>query len=160
MIQLYTLNASQYPLLSNTFYLDLYDKFTGQDATNRVMVSLTSQFTGKTKTLLASTGYTNKERYISCGIVTVRNPDLEDFSQNKVLVGTTDFPLGFYDITLYENKDNTNLDPSEALATIYNGLMNLSVNTIFSGGSEPPVKYTEYTTNDADTESIYLTNPL
>jgi hypothetical protein len=68
-----------------------------------------------------------------------------------IFLGSTDYPLGFYDVVIYQNSSNSNLDPS-GLTTIWNGLMNLTNNANAS-----PVDYTEYTTNDSDTESVYIT---
>ena len=53
---------------------------------------------------------------------------------------------------IYQNTSNANLD-SSGLTLIYTGLMNMAMNT----GEELPVEYTEYTTNDTDTESVYIT---
>ena len=39
------------------------------------------------------------------------------------------------------------------LSIIYNGLANVTGNT----DDTEPVKYSEYTTNDSDTESVYIT---
>jgi hypothetical protein len=88
-------------------------------------------------------------------VFTTRDAGQEVLLEAKIQLGTTDFPLGFYDVTIYNNTDNTNLDTT-GLPVIWNGLMNL---TGFSSATQS-VTYTEYTTNDADTESIYLTNPL
>ena len=86
---------------------------------------------------------------------TNRDADQENLLNAIIQLGTTDFPLGFYDVILYNNTDNTNIDPT-GLTVIWKGLMNL---TGFNSNTES-VTYKEYTTNDADTESIYLTNPL
>jgi hypothetical protein len=150
MLQLKIRNVGDI-ILANQDYLDLYDKMTNSDY--RVMISITSQFTGKTKTYLPSTTYTNKERYVNIATWTTRDTAQENLTTGIIQLGTTDYPLGFYDIIIYQNTDNANLDPT-GLTTIYEGLMNLS---IISGATEPVV-YTEYTTNDADTESIYITN--
>ena len=63
-------------------------------------------------------------------------------------------PYGMYNMTIYQNKSNSNLDPANAIKKIWTGLYNLTA------VNNNAVTYTEYTTNDADTESIYLTNPL
>jgi hypothetical protein len=76
----------------------------------------------------------------------------EDPTAGVIQVGTTDFPLGFYNITMYENTaSNTNLDPT-GLRVIYTGLVNLSGVNGADG-----ITYSEYTTNDSDTESVYIT---
>jgi hypothetical protein len=140
-------------LLLNSFYLDIHDKMTIDSG--RVLITFTSQFTGKSKTVSVNTVYTNKERYVSLSFFTTRSSSQEDLLEAKIRLGTTDFPLGFYDATLYQNADSNNLDPT-GLPVIWNGIMNLAGNT----NATESVTYTEYTTNDADTESIYLTNPL
>tara|TARA_R100000781_G_scaffold31379_1_gene22884 strand:+ start:1493 stop:1951 length:459 start_codon:yes stop_codon:yes gene_type:complete len=152
MIQVKVKNAGDV-ILNNDFYLDINDKMTVD--LYRILITFTSQFTNKSKTFLANTDYTNKERYIKLGLFTTRDIAQEDLSLSRIQLGTTDFPLGFYDAILYQNTDNTNLDPT-GLPVIWNGVMNLSG---YSNATES-VSYTEYTTNDADTESIYLTNPL
>ena len=140
-------------LLLNSFYLDIHDKMTIDSG--RVLITFTSQFTGKSKTVSVNTVYTNKERYVSLSFFTTRSLSQEDLLEAKMQLGTTDYPLGFYDATLYQNADSNNLDPT-GLPVIWNGIMNLAGNT----NATESVSYTEYTTNDADTESIYLTNPL
>ena len=67
-----------------------------------------------------------------------------------IQVGTTDFPFGFYDIVIYKNSSNANLDPANVSVVLYTGLFNLKSTTAAT-------QYTEYTTNDSDTESVYLT---
>ena len=150
MIQLKVRNAGDFIFL-NKSYLDLYDKMTNSDY--RSLMTLTSAFTGKTKTFLPNTDYTNKERYIIIGTYTTRDANQENLETGIIQLGTTDFPLGFYNVTIYENTSNTNLDPT-GLAVIYKGLANVIVRS----GSTQPVTYTEYTTNDSETESIYITN--
>ena len=84
-------------------------------------------------------------------IYTPQNSSAENLSSGAPYLGNTDFPLGFYDVVIYQNSSNSNLDPS-GLTTIWNGLMNLTSNSTTN-----PVTYTEYTTNDSDTESVYIT---
>jgi hypothetical protein len=150
MMQLKVLNPGDL-LFINKSYLDIYDEMSTIDY--RVLVTFTSQFTGKAKTVSANTNYTNKERYIVIGIYTTRDADQENLIAAVIQLGTTDFPLGFYDVVMYQNNDNTNLDTT-GLPVIWNGIMNLSG---YSTATQS-VTYTEYTTNDSDTESIYLTN--
>jgi hypothetical protein len=152
MIQLKVRNAGDF-ILSQSFYLDIHDEMTVDSG--RVLATFTSQFTGKSKTVSTNTLYTNKERYIQLAVFTTRDADEENLIEARIQLGTTDFPLGFYDVILYQNTDNSNLDPT-GLPVIWNGLMNLSG---YSTATQS-VKYTEYTTNDADTDSIYLTNAL
>ena len=130
-------------------YLNLYDEF---DSTTiyKPQVTVTSQLTGKSKTFrVFSVFSTNKERWLECLFATTTTLS-ENLSSGVIILGTTDFPLGFYDVTIYENSDNVNLDPS-GLNVVYTGLMNLYSTT------SPSVTYSEYTTNDSDTESVYIT---
>ena len=155
MIQLKVRNYGDF-ILSHTFYLDVYDKMNAGQNTGRSLCTFTSQFTGKSKTVSLNTTYGDfNSRYVAYGVFTTRDEGQEDLLTAKILLGTTDFPLGFYDVTIYNNTDNLNLDTT-GLPVIWNGVMNLAG---YSNTTES-VTYTEYTTNDADTESIYLTNPL
>jgi hypothetical protein len=130
------------------FYINLYDKMTSTDY--NVLASFKSQLTGKTKTCRPTTVYTNKDRYVQC-LVYVTNGS-ENLGSGVMWLGNTDFPFGFYDVTIYQNVNNSNLDPASAVKTIYTGLANLNSIT-----ATIPVGYTEYTTNDSDTESVYIT---
>tara|TARA_B100000700_G_C14596986_1_gene647259 strand:+ start:181 stop:633 length:453 start_codon:yes stop_codon:yes gene_type:complete len=131
-------------------YLNLFDKMTNADY--KVLVTVTSQLTGKSKTYLASTNYANKERNLILITLVTASSASENLQTGTIFLGSTDYPLGFYDVTIYQNTSNTNLDPT-GLTVIYTGLMNLA------GTSDlKPVTYTEYTTNDSDTESVYITN--
>ena len=131
-------------------YLNLFDKMTNADY--KVLVTVKSQLTGKSKTYLASTNYANKERNLILITLVTASSASENLQTGTIFLGSTDYPLGFYDVTIYQNTSNTNLDPT-GLTVIYTGLMNLA------GTSDlKPVTYTEYTTNDSDTESVYITN--
>ena len=44
------------------------------------------------------------------------------------------------------------------LKIVYYGVMNLEITEGASEPSIPPVVYTEYTTNDTDTEAVYVTS--
>ena len=155
MIQLKVRNVDDL-LITHSFYLDVYNEMNEGQNNGRSLCTFTSQFTGKSKTVSLNTSFGDfNARYVRYGVYTTRDADQENLMAAIIQLGTTDFPLGFYDVTIYNNTDNTNLDPT-GLPVIWNGLMNL---TGFSSATQS-VKYTEYTTNDADTESIYLTNPL
>jgi len=146
MIQLSRSNSTT----TNHVYLNLYDEMTSTDYA--VLVSVKSQLTGKTKTFRVTTSYTNKDRYIQMTIFVITSSGGENLESGVVFLGSTDYPLGFYDVTIYQNNNNTNLDPDNAIKTIYTGLANLSATSAVA-----PVDYTEYTTNDSDTESVYIT---
>jgi hypothetical protein len=136
---------------SNTFYLNLYDEMTNIDYSP--LISLTSQLTGKSKAFRPlSVNTTNKDRYIGILIEIFPTIGSESLVDGQIFLGSTDYPLGFYDVTIYQNSSNLNLDPDNTVKTIYLGLANLSATT-----DADPVTYSEYTTNDSDTESVYIT---
>jgi hypothetical protein len=129
---------------------NLYDAMTNNDEYNPLIV-YKSQFTGSTKTSLGQAVYWNsKERYVRIEQTILAQGGTEDLSAGKVLFGTKDFPFGFYDVTIYQNNNNTNTDIANTIKVVYRGLLNVSSAT-------GTVDYTEYTTNDSDTESVYIT---
>ena len=133
--------------LDNYIYLRLNDK---GSATNvlRPLVSIKSQQTEKILNFIPSVVVvTNEERYTQMSYTI----GLLDFPViGLIIVGNTDYPFGFYDVTIYQNSSNSNLDPSGLTTTLYTGLLNLrpSVDT---------TQYKQYTTNDTDTDSVYIT---
>ena len=129
--------------------INLYDEMTNADY--KVLVTVTSQFTGKSKTYLPATVYTNKERYLTLLTLVCATQGAENLSTGTIFLGSTNYPLWFYDVTIYQNTDNNNLDPT-GLTVIYRGLMNLAPSS-----DAESVTYSEYTTNDSDTESVYIT---
>ena len=136
--------------LQNKIYLNLADKMTNTDY--RPLIYFQSQFTESIKKFTVNAIYTNQNRYVELTYNTVRSAGSESLVAGNIFMGNTDFPLGFYNAYIYQNTSNANLD-SSGLTLIYTGLMNMAMNT----GEEPPVEYTEYTTNDSDTESVYIT---
>ena len=80
-----------------------------------------------------------------------------NLSTGDILVGNTDFPLGFYKLTVYEMETNDDLNPDNAKAVLYNGIVNMYGQTATTNNFEE-VQYNEYTTNDSENESVYLTN--
>jgi hypothetical protein len=148
MIQLLRYSSSA---PSQNFVANLYDKMTSTEYTPLVL--FVSQLTGKRKIFISEDmSLTHKERYIRLS-VKVNYQNVEDLEEGIIYLGNSDFPYGFYDVTIYQNSSATNLDPS-SLTTIYTGLMNLKQ----SGNAA--ITYTEYTTNDSDTESVYITNTV
>ena len=147
MIQLSRSNSTT----TNNFYLNLFDKMTNIDYSP--LISLTNQLTGKSKVFRPlSVDTTNKDRYIKLSFQILTSSGSEDLTGGKAFLGSTDYPLGFYDVVIYQNNNNTNLDPDNAVKRIFTGLANLSATDAVK-----PVTYTEYTTNDSDTESVYIT---
>jgi Flp pilus assembly protein TadG len=155
MIQFIVPSSDGYHLKANTIYLNVYDVYDSAD-TFRPLWTITSQFTKKSKTYLPSQVTTDKDRYIAMNTVTTYSEGSEDLSAGIIQLGTTNYPLGFYDVTIYENTSNTNQNPA-GLKVVYTGVMNLISENALTGVANPPVTYTEYTTNDADTESVYIT---
>ena len=135
-------------LIGNDIYLRLDDVST-VDITGalRPLISIKSQQTQKVLNFMPSNVTTStSERYNKLSYsIGADNPLV-----GSILLGTTDYPLGFYDVTIYQNNLNSNLDPANTIKTIYTGLMNLISSTATA-------QYTEYTTNDSDTESVYIT---
>ena len=133
------------------FYLDIYDKMTS--IVYRPLLQFVSEATGKSFVFLAlATSFTKKERYVQflIGIGADYIP-LSGF----ITFGNTDLPYGFYDVTVYENSNNTNLDPS-GLSVIWKGMGNLSA-TQSGTYKNPAVEYNEYSVNDSENELVYIT---
>lgn len=132
-------------------YLDIYDKMTNTDY--RPLFTFTSQATGYSFTIIAfSADYSDKERYVSCGflVASALNPLF-----GAINFGNTAAPYGFYDVTVYQNSSNSNI-LTTGLNVIYNGLANFSAEQT-GAFKNPAVEYTDYNTNDSDTESVYIT---
>tara|TARA_R100001082_G_C4251542_1_gene111673 strand:+ start:47 stop:499 length:453 start_codon:yes stop_codon:yes gene_type:complete len=149
MIQLTTYNSD-----NQGFYLNLYDEMivNGSETSMNPLISFTSQLTGKIKNFLALvTVYTHKERWV---LMLLNVNATESPSSGQIVLGTTDFPYGMYDMKIYQNDPSTatNIDPANAIKLLYTGLMNLTP----KAGNEA-IDYKEYTTNDSETESVYIT---
>ena len=133
--------------LQQLVYLDIYDKMTNTDY--KPLFTFTSQESKNGHNVIALyVDYTNKNRYVKLTLVpsTLTIPNLGVFQ-----IGTTDYPYGMYDTTIYQNTSDTNYDPT-GLTVIWNGLTN-----IIADSTNPAVEYTDYDTNDTDTESVYIT---
>ena len=131
---------------ADTFRINIYDKMTNADY--RPLVTFTSQASGNSFTSMPfSSSYTKKERYVS--FIFYASTGLAP-TLGFVTFGNTDLPYGFYDVTIYQNSSNANIDPT-GLTVIWEGLANLKQS------GNPAVEYTNYDTNDADTESVYIT---
>tara|TARA_R100001163_G_C5060366_1_gene197180 strand:- start:1421 stop:1867 length:447 start_codon:yes stop_codon:yes gene_type:complete len=145
MIQAYKLSGTTYNVY---FRLDLWDVMTS--IAYRPLMTLTSQQTNRTKTFLVSNlNAVNKERYMLMYFISM-NTDSEIPSLGFVYLGTREFPYGLYDVTLYQNKDTSNLDPAQAIKVIYKGLMNLSES------GNPSVTYNKY--ESTQQQNVYITN--
>ena len=139
-------------LISQYVYLNLHDEMTGAFPTAYAPLCIfTSQLTGKSIAVIPlSTDYSNKDRYVK--IQLIPNYVVSVPVSGYFIVGNTDYPYGLYYAEIYQNSSGTNLDPDSAIKKTYTGLMNLTQS------GNPAVTYTEYTTNDSDTESVYITN--
>ena len=145
MIQAYKLSGTTYNVY---FRLDLWDVMTS--IAYRPLMTLTSQQTNRTKTFLVSNlNAVNKERYMQMYFISL-NTDSEIPSLGFVYLGTREFPYGLYDVTLYQNKDTSNLDPAQTIKVIYKGLMNLSES------GNPSVTYNKY--ESTQQQNVYITN--
>tara|TARA_R100000808_G_C2112751_1_gene126343 strand:+ start:116 stop:667 length:552 start_codon:yes stop_codon:yes gene_type:complete len=165
-----------------TWYVDIADKFVGTPTFTSstigddtyyalsfpyILYKLESQQTGKTK-IFTRSGFSpavgknlNKyKRQVTLSFEYSVNPSsTEDLSAAEILVGNDDFPLGFYNITVYETDTNGELNPDNAKAVLYNGILNMKGREALGTANDfQSVVYTEYTTNDADTDSVYITN--
>ena len=133
--------------IDNFIYLRLTDV---GSATNsiRPLISIKSQQTEKELNFMASlVTITNENRYTEMKY-TIGTNDIPLLGLIKL--GNTDYPFGFYDVTIYQNSSNSNLDPTGLTTTLYTGLLNLRslVDT---------TQYKQYTINDSDTDSVYIT---
>tara|TARA_R100001230_G_C5649423_1_gene154736 strand:- start:674 stop:1111 length:438 start_codon:yes stop_codon:yes gene_type:complete len=132
----------------NTQYLAVQDVITNTDY--GLLATLTSQLTGKSKTFICNTNYSST-RIASILLFVLASSSGENLTSGVIFLGSTDYPLGFYDITFYQNTSASNLDPT-GLTVVSTQLANLSATS-----DVQPVTYSEYTTNDSDTESVYIT---
>ena len=152
MIQAISYDTDPATLGDIKYYINIYDKYDIGDAQYKPRVTITSQFTGNSKTFLnLTTDWTNKERYVYFLSYVVSPAIGENLSTGLIELGNDDFPYGFYDVTIYENSSNTNLNPS-GLSVVYTGLLNLT-----AASGEEEVVYKENTVNDSDTASVYVT---
>ena len=113
------------------------------------LVNIISQQTGKNKTFRPTLiDLTNKDRYVSLTYTTFST---EILNLGFISFGNTDFPYGLYDLQIYAS---TSDDMSIlGLRHIYTGLFN-----VIPVSTQEAVVYNEYSTNDTDTNSVYITN--
>tara|TARA_Y100001972_G_scaffold45118_1_gene55723 strand:+ start:5263 stop:5700 length:438 start_codon:yes stop_codon:yes gene_type:complete len=139
-------------------YNNNFEAFSGDfaDAINgdiKPLVEFKSQQTNKSLfflPLLVVT--TNIERYVQILVFGTGGGNVEDPLNGYITLANTDYPYGFYDVTIYKNTSNTNLNPNTVgVEPVYHTLMNLW-NRV-----ESPTTFTKYTNNDTDTNSVYIT---
>ena len=112
------------------------------------LVNIISQQTGNNKVFAPfAIDLTNKDRYISLTYIT--NPSNEDLTLGLLEFGNDDFPFGFYNMQIFaRGSDSMSII---ALNAVYTGLFNITNDVL-------AVNYSQYSTNDTDTNSIYITN--
>ena len=146
MIQSYVTNAN----VVFAAYVNIYDIVSTYTYTPLWVI--TSQLTGKEKAFIPTIfTQTSKPRAALFLYQTASVVANENLTGGKIFIGDTDYPLGFYDLEIYNNSSASNLDKS-GLTKLFTGLFNVK-----GGTNRESVTYSEYTTNDADTESVYVT---
>ena len=139
----------------NTFYYLTNPKF---------LIELKSRQTNKIKLLnpegvtgvFVGTNINHAEHYIFLRInYTITGT--EDIPNYIIKIGNDDFPLGYYQLKIYEMASDEDYDPANALQTLVNCYLNLYPNETDTDNFQA-VKYKEYSNNDADTNSVYITN--
>ena len=132
--------------------LNLRDKLTSDfDTDNGLLIYLTSQQTGAliATTPLVNWGIDNERAtrfflYVSA--------DGSNYAIGILHMGTAQYPLGFYDVSIFQNSEAGNYN-SAGLNLLYNGLANV---TASENASSP--KYKEYgSTIVTGTQRVYLT---
>ena len=132
--------------------INIYDQVSSKsDIAYKPLWVIKSQFTGKEKSFVPTYSAVDYPRAAIFIWVTVAAPAGEILTLGNVFIGDTDYPLGLYDLEVYNNSSDTNLDKS-GLTKLFTGLLNVKGLT-----DRESVTYSEYTTNDADTESVYVT---
>tara|TARA_R100000458_G_C8104384_1_gene129798 strand:+ start:22 stop:465 length:444 start_codon:yes stop_codon:yes gene_type:complete len=132
--------------------LNIYDEFNGTN-TYKPLCVFTSQASGSSITTIPfGYSFVNKERYVQ---LTFLLSTLDIPASGFIKFGNTDLPYGLYDTSIYENSSNTNLNPS-GLNVVWKGLANLTAQQTGTY-KNPAIEYKDYTTNDSDTESVYIT---
>jgi hypothetical protein len=135
---------------TNSIYADLYDTMTS--LSYKPLIAFKSQLTNKTKHFIATTmTTTKKDRYIKLDYHILKD-DGETLTGGVIYMGTQEFPYGFYDVTIYQNNNNTNLDPANAIKVIYKTIMN------FKSVNNDAITYSEY--NETITQPTYITNTI
>lgn len=152
MVQLFRDNNIALQL--NSIYLNLYDEMTS--LSYPPLIELKSQMTNKTKLFLpyqfTSENFTNKERYLRLRVFLTNIQALENTSTGLIFMGTTEYPYGLYNITIYQNNDATNLVVANTIKTVWKGVANIkSVNN-------NAVTYTE--NSSTISSPTYITNTL
>lgn len=143
-----TQTTSETPVAVTSFFQSVENDIS--NTAIKPLICYKSQATKKEVCFLPTSGPFYTERYMLLIYYTIAiNPNpLIGYLQ----LGTTDFPYGFYDVTIYENNISGNLDPANAIKPVWYGLMNL-----IPESTNPAVEYKDYNTNDSDTEAVWIT---
>ena len=161
MIQL---NVNKQGGLSKVFIirLNLKDEISADfDTSKGLLVSCKSQLTGAEQNVTPIVNWGTSgfnDRITTFFLYTTPsngNPANGYLSFGQITYPTfyINYPIGFWDIAIYENSASDNLLLINAGKKLFTGLMN--VEAADADGWSPT--YKEYTTNDSDTESVYLT---
>mgnify|MGYP003132653333 CR=1 FL=1 len=113
------------------------------------LIGLTSQQTRKSIYVLPFvSGYAINGRDVQFGFGSGLNfPTL-----GWIIIGNYDYPLGLYDVNIYYNTSDGNLDPTGQIL-MWSGLMNFYP----ADSDHANVQYVPYTNNDSDTDHVYIT---
>jgi hypothetical protein len=134
----------------NYMYVDIYDLMTA--TTYIPLITIKCQATNKSKSFIASAmDITKKERFLKL-TYEISKTDSETLTSGIIYLGDENFPYGFYDVTIYQNNDATNLDPDNSIKTIYKTLM------YFDAVNNNSVTYTPYT--QTISSPTYITNTI
>tara|TARA_R100000700_G_C3126697_1_gene113523 strand:+ start:174 stop:602 length:429 start_codon:yes stop_codon:yes gene_type:complete len=134
--------------VNTTAFLDLKDAING---TVRPLIQFKSQQTNKSLFFMPTIFVTtDKDRFCTIFFTSISAFNIP--SAGLLQMGTKDYPYGLYDTTIYKNSGNSNLNPNtEGVEPVYYTLMNLYDST------KTATTFTPYTTNDTDTNSVYIT---
>ena len=134
-----------------------------------LLVQFTSQATSKSKYVsFFQIGNNKRPRWTSPEDKYLRSIPIKVFystggvlTENLLIanmnVGTVDFPLGFYDVTIYTTAHAVSNDPQYITSTLFNGVLNMEGSTASDATNFESVQYDKYTDNDTDTQSVYIT---
>jgi hypothetical protein len=158
--------VSQLPVATqilNTQYVCLMDKMTSTDYLP--LIRVVSQATGAEKVYKPNTSImgqpTINDRYYTINTFLAPTGDSATGTPEDLGAGVvrfeinSEFPLGFYDLYIYENTadSDTSLKVSEAMQPpLYKGVMNLTNNEFYQN-----VHYLEYDKNDSKSDFNYQT---
>tara|TARA_R110002020_G_scaffold92899_2_gene224481 strand:- start:24928 stop:25497 length:570 start_codon:yes stop_codon:yes gene_type:complete len=83
--------------------------------------------------------------------------DLTSSTKAIVNIGVADFPLGYYNLKIYEMEERGDFDPDNALSTLLTTQVVMYPNSVVGTDYFLQVDYKEYTNNNTDNNSVYVT---